>query len=78
MPMSNLLRRLARACGLKTWYLVTATYPIGGGYGTVTCTCSVAPWLHIDNYPDLLAYVKTQASSSAATPNIIGVTRLGF
>jgi hypothetical protein len=63
---------------MTTWYHVAAIYPIeGGGWATLSCTCSVRPWLHHDNYQDLVAYVQTQADNKSVTPNVVSITRLG-
>ena len=76
--MRTLLRWIGRKLGMTTWYHIAATYPLGGGgYATLSCTCGIAPWLHHENYQDLVAYVKTQADNKAATPNIVSITRLG-
>ena len=43
----------------------------------MSLTCGMRPWLHSDNYSELVAYVKTQADNKTATPNIVSITRLG-
>ena len=75
--MRTLLRWIGRKCGLGTWYHVAATYPLPSGYATMSLTCSVRPWLHADNYPELVAYVATQAGADGVKPNIVSLTRLG-
>jgi hypothetical protein len=76
--MRKLLRWLAQKCGMKTSYHVAATYPLaGGGFATLSCVCSVRPWLHEYNYNELSAYVKTLTDSDVK-PNIVSITRLGI
>lgn len=75
--MRKLLRWIGRHCGITTWYHIAATYPLPNGSATMSLTCAMRPWLHSDNYSDLVAYVKTQADSKTTTPNIVSITRLG-
>ena len=74
--MRKVFRWVCVKFGLKMWYYITATYPTAGGYATISCTCSVAPWLHNDNFSELVEYIKTQANSNTVTPNIVNITRL--
>jgi hypothetical protein len=78
MPnMRTLLRWMGSKLGMVTWYHISATYPLPNGHATMSLTCSVRPWLHVENYPELVAYVATQAHVAGAKPNIICITRLG-
>jgi hypothetical protein len=49
----------------------------GGGSATMSCTLSVRPWLHSDNFSELVDFMKTQASYKNETPAIVSITRLG-
>ena len=73
------LRRLARALGWSTSYHVAATYNRDShiGFSVISMTVSVRPWLHADNYSELVAYVKTQAERPVGTPSITSITKLG-
>jgi hypothetical protein len=76
--MRTLLRWIGRKLGVRTWYHVSATYPLsGGGSATMSCTLSVRPWLHSDNFSELVDFMKTQASYKNETPAIVSITRLG-
>ena len=75
----RLLRWTGRKLGLVTWYHVTATYPVSGGKAALSLTCSVRPWLHHDNFLDLVEYVDSQAGTEkGGKPNIVSLTRLGL
>jgi hypothetical protein len=73
------LRRMACALGWSTSYHVAATYNRDShvGFSVVSMTVSVRPWLHADNYRDLVAYVQSQAVRPMGPPNITSVTKLG-
>jgi len=73
------LRRLAYAIGWSTSYHVAATYNRDShiGFSVISMTVSVRPWLHADNYSELMAYVKKQAEQPVGTPSITSVTKLG-
>jgi hypothetical protein len=75
--MRKLLRWVGKKCGMVTWYHVAATYPVQFGYATMSLTCYVRPWLHADNYQELVAYVAMHADTKEAKPNIVSLTRLG-
>lgn len=73
------LRRLAHALGWSTSYHVAATYNRDShvGFSVISMTVSVRPWLHADNYSELVDYVKTQADRIVGTPSITSITKLG-
>lgn len=76
--MRKLLRWIGAKLGIKTWYHVAATYPLcEGGFGTLSCTCGMRPWLHHDNYQSLVDYVQTQTDRKGVRPNLVSITRLG-
>ena len=41
-------------------------------------TVTMRPWLHIDNYMELVNYIKSEATRPASTPSITSVTKLGI
>lgn len=73
------LRRLAYALGWSTTYHVAATYNRDShiGFSVMSMTVSVRPWLHADNYSELVAYLKANAAQCVGTPNITSLTKLG-
>jgi hypothetical protein len=77
--MRTLIRWLAAKAGYSTSYHVAATYNRDSHvvYSILSMTVSVRPWIHRDNYADLVAYVKTQATGCVGEPNITGLTKLG-
>lgn len=40
-------------------------------------TCVVKPWLHADNYRELIDYVAGKCPEAKSTPCITSITRLG-
>lgn len=77
--MKKFLRWLGRKCGVSTWYHVAAIYQQDSHIGSsvMSLTCRVTPWLHEDNYRELVNYVKSQAERPTTTPSITSITRLG-
>lgn len=77
--MRTLIRRLAAKAGYSTSYHVAATYNRDShmGYSVLSMTVSVKPWIHRDNYAEVVAYVKTQATGCIGEPNITSLTKLG-
>lgn len=77
--MKKALRWLGRKCRITTWYHVAATYQRDSHMGTsvISLTVYVMPWIHEDNYPDVVAYIESQADKPAMTPCITSITRLG-
>jgi hypothetical protein len=77
--MRKLLRRLASLIGWRTSYHVAATYQQDShvGWSVLSMTCEVTPWLHADNYAELMDYVKAKATRPASMPTITSITRLG-
>lgn len=78
--MRNTLRRVAHWLGWKTSYHVVALYQQDSHMSTSTLSMTVTlkPWLHIDNYRELVEYLHTQATrSTPAMPVITSITKLG-
>ena len=75
----HLLRRAAYALGWATDYHVAATYNRDSyvGISVISMTVSVRPWLHSDNYRDLVEHVHSHAVRPAGPPTITSVTKLG-
>lgn len=78
--LRRLVRWLATKAGWRTSYHVAATYPLSDhlGYGTMSLTVAVRPWIHRDNYRSLVEYLREQASGCKGTPNITSITKLGL
>jgi hypothetical protein len=77
--MRNTLRRVAHWLGWNTDYHVAATYTRDShmGFSTISLTVKMFPWLHRDNYRDLVAYVHSECEGRATTPTITSITKLG-
>lgn len=75
--MRKLIRTVAKRLGVKTGYHVSAEFKIADGHATISMTVTVTPWIHVDNYKDLVDYVHTKATGAEATPTITSITRLG-
>jgi hypothetical protein len=78
--MRKIIRILAKTLGFKRSYQVAATYVKSGqtnGWSTVSLIVTMRPWLHVDNYKDLVQYVEESSDSPSYTPVIINISRLG-
>ncbi len=77
--MKKFLRWIGRKCGVSTWYHVAAIYQQDSHISSsvMSLTVKVAPWIHEDNYCEVVDFVKTQATRPATTPSITSITRLG-
>ncbi len=80
MGMRNIIRRIARWSGVKTSYHIAAVYIRYGHVSSsqLAMTCTMRPWLHADNYLELVEFVKSQAPGAVSTPSITSITRLGI
>lgn len=78
--MRKLIRRLAALIGYTTSYHVSATYSRDShvGFSSLSMTVNVCPWIHRDNYTDVVAYVKKQATGCVGDPVISSITNLGI
>ena len=77
--MRRLIARVARACGWKTSYIITYTWPTGRDWAYCTMTVDIRPWLRAGDKAELDEMMRAMAREhgSDATPNIINITRLG-
>lgn len=77
--VKQILRSVARRLGWKTSYHVAATYNRDShiGFSVISLTVDMLPWLHTDNYKELVDYVETQADRIVGKPTITSITRLG-
>jgi len=77
--MKNVLRRLAKRLGWNAAYHVAATYTRDShvGFSTISMTVTVRPWLHVDNYKELVEYVHGECGERASKPTITSITKLG-
>jgi hypothetical protein len=78
--MRKLLRRVAHWLGITTSYHVAATYQQDShvGFSVLAITVTMRPWLHADNYNELVEFIKNQATRPASTPSITSITKLGI
>ncbi len=78
--MKKLIRKIASWAGVSTSYHVAGTYNIDShmGHAIISLTVNVSPWIHVDNYKEIVAYVKTQtAGRIVGDPSITSITKLG-
>jgi hypothetical protein len=75
----NTLRRVAHWFGWSTDYHVAATYTIDShiGFRTISLTVKIRPWLHRDNYLELVDYIHSECEKRATRPTITSITKLG-
>ena len=81
--MKKLIRSFCKIIGIKTDYMVTATCPLDDGrLYTLTCTCTVLPWLNDGNFEELLYHmqekIKGAIKQDVVMPNITAITKLGI
>jgi hypothetical protein len=79
MTMKQILRSVALRLGWKTSYHVAATYSRDShiGYSVISLTVDMLPWLHTDNYKELIDHMNSQADRPVGLPTITSITRLG-
>ena len=77
--MRKQIRAAARWLGFFSVYHVCADYQRDShiGTSTISMTVRVRPWLHEDNYRELMEYVESQAHRPAKMPSITSITKLG-
>ena len=77
--MRKTLRRIAQMLGWSADYHVAATYTRDShmGFSTISLTVKMLPWLHRDNYRELVEYVHSECEKPAAIPTITSITKLG-
>ena len=77
--MKNAIRRIAKLLGWETCYHVSAIYNLDSHVGTATIsmTVTVRPWIHADNYKDVVDYVHSLSERPVAMPTITSITKLG-
>jgi hypothetical protein len=76
--MRKTLRRVAHRLGWATSYHVAATYNSDiHGFSVISLTVDVRPWLHTDNYKELVDYVESRTERIAGRPTITSITKLG-
>ncbi len=77
--MRKQLRTVAYWLGVSTAYHVAASYKQDShiGMSVISMTVRIRPWLHDDNYRELMDYIKSQAVRAAEMPSITSITKLG-
>jgi len=74
--MRKIIRKIARAIGIRTYYMVTASAPVaGGGTAIGTRVISVRPWIHDGSMEDICLHFESKGMPPKA--NIIMIHRLG-
>jgi hypothetical protein len=63
--------------GVKTAYVVNATWPCSNGqFLKLTYTCEIIPWLHSENFKELVENTQKQTKQDGAIPNITSTTHM--
>ena len=75
--MSRALRWIASACGVRTTYHVASFYCIPFSNTVASGTYTMSPWLHRDNYLDLVQAVHRDHPDAKTPPTITSITKLG-
>lgn len=78
--MKAFIRKVAKTLGWSTCYHVSATYPRDShvGFSVISLTVTVKPWIHSDNYREVVDFVEAKADRPSSTPSIISITKLGL
>lgn len=78
--MKKFIRRAARKLGVTTWYHVSAIYQQDShtNITTVSLLCKMRPWLHDENYAEVVKYVESQAVRPTSPPVITSIAKLGL
>lgn len=74
------LRTLAKAIGIKTYYHVSAVYRSQkalGGWSIVSTTVRARPWINQDNWMEVVEYLHSVAESPLSQPSIISIDKIG-
>lgn len=76
--MKKAIRSIAQSLGFNACYHVAAVYNNVNGTANISMTVIVRPWLHDDNYNELVKHVESRAIGTKSTPSITSITRLGL
>jgi len=72
--MRKLFRWIAGKCGMETDYHIYAI----NGTSYISFTCTVSPWLHEENYSDLIEYAGNLVENKKGRVAIASITKLGI
>lgn len=80
MKVKEIIRKIFASMGRSETYHVSASYiPKGNsGLAITSMTVKVTPWLHEDNYCQLIEFVKTKCNDVDGSPTITSITKLGL
>jgi hypothetical protein len=76
----SIVRLIAEKIGVKTAYHVAALYKSAKhqpGWSATSMPLTISPWLHEDNYMELVEYVKARCDDPIGRPVITSVTKIG-
>lgn len=79
--MKNFIRSIAKAIGIKTNYHVACLYSRDSHVSTITMssTVTVKPWLHPDNYIEIVKCLHEEAiRPTKEMPIIVSITKIGI
>lgn len=78
--MKKTIRKIAHFIGWSTTYHVSATYQQDSHMSTsiLSMTVNIKPWLHQDNYIELVDYIKGECTRTVTKPVITSITKIGI
>lgn len=78
--MRILIRKLAAFLGIRTTYHVAAMYTHEDLKSSCTgaMTVTITPWVHCDNYHDIVSFVQSSFEGCKDKPTITSITKLGI
>lgn len=77
--MKTMIRRFAKWVGWSTTYHVAAQYNRDShiGWSVISLTINVSPWIHRENYKEIVDFVGSEAEKIVGSPTITSITKLG-
>lgn len=78
--MKHLIRKIAAFLGIRTTYHVAAmyTHKILKSSCNGAMTVTVTPWIHVNNYSDIVIFVQSSFDGCEDKPTITSITKLGI
>lgn len=76
--MAKLIRDIAKIIGIKTVYHISAIAQTDKGQITISLNLAVSPWMHADNFSDVMFRVSQTMPNTQTQACITSITRLGI
>lgn len=76
--LRKLARTVCKSIGVHTSYHISAVYSSDIGMVTSSMILNVNPWIHNDNYHEVVSFVRDQVEKTNSTPTITSITKLGI